>query len=134
MSIKELKQIALDDFTLEDLDNLKVALELDPKGDPEEVRNLLLRGVAIPWRYTTKNGTILFILEEDEDKDGKFLFIWYMSGKGLHGNVKYIVDVLCEFARMRNCHSIQSLSIPTIAKYIERFGFKPQMVSMKKEI
>ncbi len=130
----KLERIELEDFTQEDINNLQLALKTDPAGNPELVYTKLSTGKAIPWRYSTPKGNILLILEENQDKKEKYIFVWYMGGKGMLGNAQYAVDALVEYAKIRECKSVRSFSIPVIAKYLKRFDFIPQMVALRKEI
>lgn len=129
-----LVRISLDEFNTKDMGNLQKALDADPLGDPHVVYDKLTKGTATPWRYSTPKGDALFILEENQDHNEKYIFVWYMGGEGVVGYAEYVVEALCEYAKLRNCSSVRSFSLPGIAKYMKRFGFKPQMVAMRKEI
>lgn len=130
----KLERIDLDDMTEEDMENIKLALNVDPGGDPKQVYNKLASGKAIPWRYSTPLGNTILLIEESEDKKEKYLYVWYMGGKGMVGNTQYFIDVLTEYGRRIGCKSIRSASTPRIAKYMKRFDFVPQLVQMRKEI
>jgi hypothetical protein len=130
----KLERIDLDDMTEEDMENIKLALKTDPGGNPETLYKKMSSGKAVPWRYSTPIGNTIFIIEENEDKKEKYLYVWYMGGTGIVGSTQYFIDAIAEYGKLRGCKSIRSASTPLIAKYMKRFDFVPQLVQMRKEI
>ena len=133
-SIRNFSPVPLDQLTEEDMKCLLRSVELDKDCNFDEVREQILSGNAVPWRYVTPGGTSLLLIQEKENKDEKYLYIWHMGGEGMLGHASFAVESLVSYAKLRGCKSLKSSSIPTAARYLKRFGFKPEMISLRKEI
>ena len=134
-TLTEFRPITLPEVTEEDMSNLKKALDSDPLGQsPENVRDSILRGETLFWRYKSDDGSAAILTQEVHGTEAGELFIWYVGGKGIRSNGGYITEVLEEFAKLRGLIKVTSLSSPGMSRFLRKFGYKVAMHYMSKEI
>jgi len=130
------RQILLDEMNEEDLKNLAEVSMSDPETEPEFVYDKLSRGEMVPWRAETSQGNSILLLEVRQKKTERILYVWYLAGKGVIGNGKYILDTIVEFAKLHNCDAIETLTSLSLGQYLSRpeAGFKIKHVFVRKEL
>ncbi len=136
-SLTSFKQIPLDEMTKEDLGLLAKVVSLeDPGMDPDQIYSMLASGQMVPWRVETKKGNSILCTEVKNKRHEKTLYVWYLCGKGIVGNGKYILDTLEAYGKLMGCSAIEALAMKGWAKYLTRpeGGFKVEHVFLKKEL
>lgn len=133
-TLNSFRQILLDEITQEDLDNLADVATLDANVDPQFVYKKLARGEMLPWRVETSKGNGFLVLEIQQKPTERTLYVWYVSGKGMLGHIKYITETLVEVAKMYNCDSIEALTTESFAKYLGRVDFRLKHCFIRKEL
>jgi hypothetical protein len=122
-------------MTKEDLDSLAEVVKLDPEMDSQFVYSKLALGEMLPWRIETDKGNTILVAEVKQKKQSKVLYVWYLSGKGLIGHAKYVMDTLVEYAKLHDCVAIEALMHDMrLAKYFGRGNFDIKHVFVRKEI
>ena len=116
--------------------NLSKVIKLDPEMDEEFVNQQLNLGKMIPWRVETSRGNAIILYEVKQKKKEKVLYVWYMSGKGVVGNGKYILDTLEAIAKLNDCEAIEAFTSLCWGKWLSRpeGGFKIKHVFVRKEL
>jgi hypothetical protein len=133
--LTEFKLITLPEVTEEDLDNLKKALTSDWLGQSiENVRDTILDGRALIWRYKSEEGSGIILTQEYVGTEKKELFIWYMGGKGMQPYGDYISEVLEEFCRIRGLEKVCALVKPGVERFLRQFGYRVDKHLISKEV
>jgi hypothetical protein len=124
-------------MTEEDLELLaEVVTTEDPEMDPRRVYGMLATQQMVPWRVETKKGNCILCTEVKNKIHEKTLYVWYLCGKGIVGNGKYILSTLEAYGKLQGCSAIEALAMDGWAKYLTRpeGGFKVEHVFLKKEL
>jgi len=132
--LNSFRQLTLDELNEEDLKGIALVVDQDPETEPEFVYNKLSSGAMVPWRLETTDGNVIVTVEIRDRKIGRVLFIWFVAGKGLFKNVKYVTETLVEFARLNNCTALETITLPIFAERMEELGGKITHITVKKEL
>ena len=130
------KQILLDEMNEEDMENLASVVQLDKEVAPQFVHDKLMSGEMIPWRAESTRGNSLVVMEIKQKKNERTMYVWYLSGKGIVGHGKYILETIVEFAKLHNCDAVEAFTSLRWGKYLSRpeGGFEIKHVFVRKEL
>jgi hypothetical protein len=128
------RQLRLDELNKEDLEGIALVVDQDPETEPQFVYNKLSEGEMVPWRLETPDGNVIVAVEVRNRKKDRVLFVWFVAGKGLFKNVRYVMETLIEFAKLNNCTALETITLPIFAERMEELGGKVTHITVKKEL
>jgi len=130
------KRISLDEMNAEDMKNLADVVQMDKEVQPQFVHDKLTAGEMIPWRAESSRGNSIVVMEVKQKSTERVLYVWYLSGKGILGHGRYILDTITEFAKLHNCAAIEAFASLRWGKYLSRpeAGFEIKHVFIRKEL
>jgi hypothetical protein len=128
------RQLRLDELNKEDLEGIALVVDQDPETEPQFVYNKLSEGEMVPWRLETPDGNVIVSVEVRNRKKDRVLFVWFVAGKGLFKNVRYVMETLIEFAKLNNCTALETITLPIFAERMEELGGKVTHITVKKEL
>lgn len=125
----EFYPLPLDKIDEEDLKWLKKALKDE---SPDAVREQLLDGRAVLWRYCDeeRRGRGVVLVQELYDE----IFLWHVGGINLRPGMIYILDTMAEFAKLRGKQSVRCLVPKALLKPYARAGMKLQYYMLRREV
>jgi hypothetical protein len=125
----EFYPLPLGQIELEDLRWLHKSLGGE---EPDAVREQLLDGRAIMWRYrdSDNSGRGIVVLQEFTDE----IFIWHLGGINIRPGMFFIIDTIAEFAKARGRKRVRCLAPKALLKTYKRLGLDVDKYMLRREV
>lgn len=125
----EFYPLPLDKITDEDLKWLIKSLKDDK---PDAVRQGLLDGSAVLWRYvdSDRSGRGVVVLQEFVDE----MYIWHLGGINIRPGMFHVIETVAAFAKLKGKTSVRCLAPKALLKTYARLGLEIENYMLRKEI